>query len=132
MRAVLTLSTTSLSGVGRSPPAATIHPMTAALITLALLTLATTRVTRAIVNDKIAEPIRTWVVRRNGETGWWTYLFHCPWCMGWWLAAPAAALATWPGNLNHALPLPAWLTFLTTWAAISYATGWTLTRGEAN
>lgn len=106
--------------------------MTAALITLALLLLATTRVTRAIVNDKIADPIRTWVVRRNGENGWWTYLFHCPWCMGWWIAAPAGALATWPGELSHVLPLPAWLTFLTAWAAISYATGWILTRGEAH
>lgn len=115
-----------------SPRRATIPGMTAALITLALLTLATTRITRAIVNDKIADPIRTWVVRRNGENGWWTYLFHCPWCMGWWLAAPAAALATWPGNLHTALNLPAWLTFLATWAAISYATGWILTRGEAN
>lgn len=103
--------------------------MTAALITLALLTLATTRATRIITRDKIAEPLRTWVVRRNGPTGWWSFLTHCPWCVGWWAAAPAAAIATWPGTLGTTLPLPAWLTFLTTWAAVALVVGWALTEG---
>lgn len=103
--------------------------MTAALITLALLTLATTRATRIITADKIADPFRKWVVHRNGADGWWSFLIHCPWCTGWWLAAPAAALATWPGHLAHALHLAPWLTFLITWPAIAHTTGWALTEG---
>ena len=115
-----------------SPQHATIHPMTAALITLALITLATARVTRIIVNDKIAEPLRTAILNRNGHDGWWTYLAHCPWCMGWWIAAASAALAWWPGGLDHTLHTPWWVGYPATWAAIAYTTGWLLTKGEAH
>jgi hypothetical protein len=65
------------------------------LISLLLAVLAVARITRVIVEDRIAVGVRQWVVRRWGEDGKMAYLFHCPWCMSLWvslLVMPPAAI----------------------------------------
>lgn len=71
------------------------------LISLVLAHLAVARVTRVLVEDRIAVRLRQWVVRKWGEAGKMAYLFHCPWCMSLWvslLIMPPAAL--WPDPDN--------------------------------
>lgn len=57
-----------------------------------LLVLAVARLTRLVVSDQITMPLRQWVVARDGEQGWFTFLVHCPWCAGFWVAAVTAPL----------------------------------------
>jgi hypothetical protein len=59
---------------------------------LLLLVLAGTRLTKLIVDDRIGLPVRSWVHKRSGDNGWWTFAFHCPWCVGMWVALGAAPL----------------------------------------
>lgn len=69
------------------------------LLMLGIVTLAAARVTRLLRYDKITEPLRAWIVRRDGLNGWWSYLFHCHWCLGFWAAAATVIpYAIWPGN----------------------------------
>lgn len=100
------------------------------IITFLLVLLATIRVTRLLVTDKIGEPLRRWILGWSGEKGWATFLIHCPWCTGYWVALPAtAALATWTTILESDA-LPPVIDFLGWWAALAYLTGLTLTRLE--
>ena len=57
------------------------------------------RVTRIITRDTVTEPMRVWIVHRYG-TGWQTQLVHCPWCVGWWVAAAMTVLAGMVGILS--------------------------------
>jgi hypothetical protein len=68
------------------------------LLTLLITALAVMRVTRLIVLDQITMPIRSWVVTRNGDTGWWTFLLHCPLCASVWIAAAVAPLYWFVGR----------------------------------
>lgn len=104
--------------------------MTAALLALIVITVATIRITRIVTIDKISEPARKWIIARNGHQGWWTYLAHCPWCMGVWFAAPAAAIAWWPGHLHNHVALPDYLGVPALWLTIAYVVGWQITQGE--
>lgn len=61
-------------------------------LTLLLLVLAATRLTRLVVEDKIGMPLRQWVHKHSGDNGWWTFAFHCPWCVGMWVAIGASPL----------------------------------------
>jgi hypothetical protein len=62
------------------------------LLTLVITALAVMRVTRLIVLDQITMPFRAWLLTRNGETGWFTFLFHCPLCASVWVGAAVAPL----------------------------------------
>lgn len=61
-------------------------------LTFLLLALAVTRVTQLVVSDKIGHPFRSWVLKRNGDHGMWTFAVHCPWCVGMWMALGASPL----------------------------------------
>jgi hypothetical protein len=66
-------------------------------LTVALVALATYRLTRLVTADRIAEPVRNWVVERN--PGWAGYLVTCDWCLSIWVAPwPAVAAVLWPDN----------------------------------
>ena len=80
------------------------------VMTLILCALATARLTRLVVEDRITLAPRAWLLRRLPEDGMLAYLIVCPWCVsvyvgagvgavgglaGWWswVLAPFAALA---------------------------------------
>ena len=65
----------------------------------------TARVTRFVNSDVLAAPLRIWVMRRFGPTSKAMTLVECPWCLSIWVAAGAAAVATWAADW----PLPAWI-----------------------
>lgn len=49
--------------------------------------LAVTRLARLIANDEITVKFRRWVIKRNGDEGFFTKLVHCaPWCMSMWFS----------------------------------------------
>lgn len=106
--------------------------MTAAII-LILAALAAARATRVIVDDKITEPIRRWLAvhlrqpefegrLQTREGSAITYLVHCTWCAGLWVAAGVGAAAWW-GGLNDALPLSWWAGYPLTTLAVAWAVG---------
>lgn len=55
---------------------------------IVLLVLATWRVTRLVVDDDIAAPLRGWAIARSE---WWEELVTCPFCIGFWLSVAAVA-----------------------------------------
>lgn len=69
--------------------------MTALL--LALVALATYRLTRLVTADKITERFRDWA---NGRKASWPgYMAGCDWCLSIWLApVPTVAAILWPDN----------------------------------
>lgn len=53
------------------------------LLALPLLTLASYRAWRLVALDTITEPIRSWVIFRDGPFWeWFSALITCPWCAG--------------------------------------------------
>lgn len=67
-------------------------------VTLIVLILATMRLTRLAVLDKISMPIRAWIIKKTGN-GWLTYLVHCVFCAGFWAAAiVGTSYIIWPSN----------------------------------
>ncbi len=115
--------------VKTSPTTRTMVAMTTLIATI-ITALATIRITRLITTDKIGEPLRTWVTQRNGETGWFTFLMHCPWCTGYWVALPATG-TLWAFTDAAALTgLPTVIGFIAAWSALAYITGYTLTNLE--
>lgn len=86
------------------------------LLPFLLVLLATARLTKIVVSDKIGMPFRNWVVSKSGEQGWFTFLVHCPWCAGFWIAAGVAPLWWFFGTTPYfIIPCLA--------LALSYATG---------
>lgn len=59
--------------------------------------LAVARVTRLITMDRLSEPFRVWLIRRNGgdDSAMVPYLFQCPWCMSMWVGLASAPLLLW-------------------------------------
>lgn len=60
-------------------------------VSLTLTFLAVARVSKLVTTDYISLPIRQWVLRKNGETGWITHGLHCDLCVSVWggfIAAP--------------------------------------------
>lgn len=47
---------------------------------------ATTRWTRLITEDRIALPIRRYIIDHFGEQNWRAYLILCPWCVSPYIA----------------------------------------------
>ena len=63
------------------------------LIAAALIGVASFRLWRIIAKDQIAEPVRVWLLRREGRVWTWIQdLVTCPWCLGWWIAGTLAIL----------------------------------------
>lgn len=58
-----------------------------------LLTFGTVaRITRFVNADTLAEPVRTWWMRRTNGRPIAPDLVVCPWCLGMWVSAVAAAI----------------------------------------
>jgi hypothetical protein len=57
------------------------------LISLILGTLAVVRVTRFLIEDRLALRYRVWVRRKWGEESVAAYFVDCPWCTSIWVAA---------------------------------------------
>lgn len=104
--------------------------MATVLITTLFVLFASVRITRAITLDKITDPLREWVIRRNGADGWWTYLFHCPWCVGFWVSLPAAAALWWLGGMWMWVALPWYFGATAVWFTLAYLTGWVISKED--
>ena len=102
-----------------------------ALITFLVLLLATIRVTRLIVADKLSEPFRQFLVDKLGVESWITYLFWCAWCSGFWVSLASSAIAWYVGGLQPFVSLPAWFAIPAIALGMSYITGWVLSREDS-
>lgn len=61
--------------------------------------LAVARLTRLVVEDRITNFYRLWMVRKYGEESVASYFVHCPWCMSIWVAAVVMPVAVaWPNR----------------------------------
>lgn len=69
------------------------------VLALVVYVLVVARLTRLVTTDKITEPLRAKVVDRFGAQSLTTFLLHCPWCAGWWVAAILALPAAWVAGL---------------------------------
>ncbi len=56
-----------------------------------VLTLASARVTRLIVHDKLSAPIKRAIIMKLGSGHWFVYLIHCPYCTSFWTSLGASA-----------------------------------------
>lgn len=96
--------------------------------TLLLLTLATARLTRIVTRDRITEAPRNrlvrWAVRRGGEESLLAYFVFCDWCVSLYAAAGVAG-AWWAWHES------AWLTWVLSALAFSYAAGYLASKEEA-
>lgn len=104
--------------------------MVTALVVLALTTLASARVTRVLVVDRIGQPLRSAIVNLRGESSSLTYLWHCNWCMGLWVSAAFVAAVWWPAQLADRIGVTTWLTLPLAILAVAHLVGLILTRGE--
>lgn len=108
--------------------------MTPILIVL-LAVFATARMTRAIVDDKITEPVRLWIANhlrqpefdetgrvQTREGSRLTYLVFCTWCTGFWVGLLIAALA-WFGALHDHIDAPWWVGWPLLGLALSQVAG---------
>lgn len=86
-------------------------------VTLALVALATARLTRLVTTDTITEPLRVWVVGKLGEDSKLSYLMMCSWCMSLWVGAGVAGSAYLFGGNR-------WYGFALLALSASYVTGW--------
>lgn len=58
------------------------------VLSLIVAALAVSRITRLLVDDRLTDGYRRWVVKRWGEDSKASYLAHCPWCTSIWVALP--------------------------------------------
>lgn len=79
------------------------------VLSLIVATLAVTRITRFLVEDKLMVGYRQWVVKQWGADSLISYLAHCPWCTSFWVALPVMPVATfWPNQwIIAVLAIPA-------------------------
>jgi hypothetical protein len=103
------------------------------LITLGLYALATARLVRLVMEDRITGGIRAWIIRRatNHSTKRMmvAYLISCGWCTSIWVAAPCAAAYVLVPHHPAALIPAALLTF--SWLAVMAADLQRLVNGKA-
>ena len=91
------------------------------IILLVLGILATARLTRFIVEDRLAVSWRRAVIRKWGEDSLGSYLIHCPWCMSLWIGIPVIGTSV---LLPHFFPsLTYWFVAALGILAASYITG---------
>jgi hypothetical protein len=70
------------------------------LVILVILGLAAARIGRLVTDDVITLPIRAWITRRWGTKSKITYLVHCDWCSGLWVAGILVAFAWTTGLIE--------------------------------
>jgi hypothetical protein len=63
------------------------------VISLVVGILATARITRLLVEDRLTLAYRTWVVKRFGENSMPAELVYCAWCTSMWVAMPVMLVA---------------------------------------
>lgn len=63
------------------------HGMPESFLIFVVVSVATARLTRLVVDDKITETARHAVVKRLGADSRISYLVNCHWCTGVWAAA---------------------------------------------
>lgn len=68
---------------------------------LAVVVLATARLTRLVTSDYLTDPPRVWLQRRLPEK--LAYLLGCPWCASVWVAAPVAWVVVEHGHRTWVL-----------------------------
>lgn len=69
--------------------------MSMLLISLVLAALTVVRVTRFLVEDRLALKYRAWATKKWGEESLAAYFVYCPWCTSMWvslLVMPEAVL----------------------------------------
>jgi hypothetical protein len=94
------------------------------LLAFVVLVLAVARVTRVLVIDEIAFPLRRWVLTKWPAPSKPAKLITCYWCAGFWVSLVACTYVSATGWLPWvALPLA---TF-----AVAYASSWVLDKEEA-
>ena len=89
-------------------------------ITLAVIALATARLTRLVTTDKITETPRNALVRWLGAESKTAYLIHCDWCSSIYTGAGVTALVWWQ-------PQTVWIAVA---LAASHVTGYLASRTE--
>lgn len=92
-------------------------------ISLALVALATARITRLITTDTVAAQLRAAVVQRLGAESKLTYLIHCDWCVS--IYVGTATATAW-----HATGGSAWFQIPALALAVSHITGFLASRTE--
>ncbi|AJE32527.1 hypothetical protein B842_03370 [Corynebacterium humireducens NBRC 106098 = DSM 45392] len=102
--------------------------MATTLTLLLITTLTVARLTRLITIDKLAEPLRRWIIRYNGDDGWWTYLFHCSYCLSIWIAAALTPTAWILADATHHLAVPTWYGLPATALAVAYLAAILITK----
>ena len=98
------------------------------LLAFVVLVLAVARVTRVIVLDDVAIPLRRWVITKFGEDSAAGKLVTCYWCAGFWASTLAClymhilvAAAGW-------LPWPTVALLPITTFAVAYGASWVLDK----
>lgn len=98
------------------------------LITLALYVLATARLTRLIMDDRITEKFRTWILRRAAKDSLRRYLLRCVWCLSMWMPFGAAYVLV----PHHPAALIPAATLAYSWLAVILRDLQRLLNGKAN
>lgn len=75
---------------------------------------ATARITRFLVRDTLAAPLRSAVAARAGDHSWIAALLRCDWCVGIWVAAPVTVAAALCGE-------SAWFWGPALWLSVAFA-----------
>lgn len=97
------------------------------LLLVVLAALATARLTRLVVEDKLLEPFRFWLARRWPHDSKRLYLFHCPWCFGMWVSMVVAPVLWLTADLSDKVGVTAWVGVPLLALALSHTVG--LLRG---
>jgi len=69
-------------------------------LSLLITALAVTRATRVVTTDKVGLPLRRWILVRNGDEGWFTFLIHCKYCTSVWISFMASPLWWWASGYS--------------------------------
>lgn len=90
------------------------------LVTLAVIALATARITRLVTTDRVTEAPRAALVRYFGAESKLSYLIMCDWCVSIYAGAAVTAIVWW----QH------WTMWLAAALAASHLTGFLASRTE--
>lgn len=114
-----------------SPQPPSFWDMATTLTILLITALATARLTRLVTIDKFCEPFRNWVITKNGDDGWLTYLVFCPYCLSVWIAAALTPLAWFLTSAPDTLGITTWAGLPLTALAVSYLAAIIVTKENA-
>ena len=94
---------------------------------LILVAWANARIARIVTKEDPGKPIRRWISQKFGYNSTWAKGFECPWCLGFWTAIPATALAWFP-----IMGLRMWWLIPVAWLAVTHAAGYLQPAPPAN